>query len=68
MADDLKDLEGVRTAISRLQGVGLTAMEVQQIIGLDKLTQYVEPLISRSLKDPGVIMNRDISGHIHTTG
>lgn len=67
------DKEPVRTrtpsqSSSRLQAVGLTAFEIQTLVNIRDLNKYLEPIISKVGDPLGPVMDRDISGHVHTTG
>ncbi len=70
MTDEIKDIQESISPkiITRVNTTGLTIAEISKVMDLAKLRNYLDPIISK-IDDPGgVVMDRDISGHVHTTG
>lgn len=71
MAGEDKTKEQTTAAVVRqINTTGLTAAELASLLGPDKLREFIQPAVS-ALAVGGAnapLMDRDISGHIHTTG
>lgn len=52
--------------VNNLQTAGFTAFELAHILGIEKLSEYVQPIAARIGQAGGPVMDKDISGHVHT--
>jgi len=69
MGDRLQDLLTLqKLAGSRLENTGLTVNEISQLLDVGRLKEALNPIVGKVGDPTALVANRDISGHIHTTG
>jgi hypothetical protein len=70
MADQEKPKDPTSTTlVHQINTTGMTPTELAHFLGEEKLKEFMQPTVA-ALKVGGgpVVQNRDISGHVHTTG